>query len=356
MLWALVMAGGWGTRLWPLSNRNCPKPLLKLIPGRDTLLNETIKRLSPLIPPSRIFIIGNAEQLKGLRKSGSRVPWSQIIGEPVARNTAATVALGASMILKRDPQALMLTLPADHWVSNKSGFQKTIRDAARYSDEHEQFCVFGAKPNFPSAAYGYILTGKKLAPSINELKQFVEKPPLGVAKKFVRSGKYLWHAGIFLASAANILASIVRLAPELAHGLSKIKIKNGTVTNPRAFRKLPNISFDYAVLEKIHNATVIKTGFDWCDVGTWGAMEGVWPQDKFKNSLFAKCASLDSSGNVVYSEKKLVFLQGIKDLVIIDSPDALFIGRKDAGEKMRQVVEMISKQSLRAPHSRAWRS
>ena len=345
MLWALVMAGGWGTRLWPLSNRNCPKPLLKLIPGRDTLLGETIKRLSPLIPPSRIFIIGNAEQLKGLRKSASRVPRSQIIGEPVSRNTAATVALGASMILKRDPQALMLTLPADHWVSNRGGFQKTIREAAHYSDEHEQFCVFGAKPNFPSAAYGYILMGKKRAPSIYELKQFIEKPPLELAKKFVRSGKYLWHAGIFLASAANILASVVRLAPELARGVSKIKTKTGKLINPRAFYALPNISFDYAVLEKIHNATVIKTGFDWCDVGTWGAMERVWPQDKAGNSIFAKCTSLDSSGNVVYSEDKLVFLQGIKDLVIIDSPDTLFIGRKDAGEKMRDVVRKVEGKS-----------
>ncbi len=345
MLWALVMAGGWGTRLWPLSNRNCPKPLLKLIPGRDTLLNETIKRLSPLIPPSRILIIGNAEQLNRLRKSASRVPRSQIIGEPVARNTAATVALGASIILKRDPQALMLTLPADHWVSNRSSFQKTIREAACYSDQHEQFSVFGAKPNFPSAAYGYILTGKKLAPSVYELKKFIEKPLLGRAKKFVRSGKYLWHAGIFLASAANILASVARHAPKFARGFSKIRIKNGTFLNPRAFYALPNISFDYAVLEKIHNATVIKTGFDWCDVGTWSAMERVWPQDKFCNSIFAKCASLNSSGNVVYSEDKLVFLQGIKDLVIIDSPGALFIGRKDAGEKMRDVVRKVERKS-----------
>lgn len=341
MLWALVMAGGWGTRLWPLSNRNCPKPLLKLVPGRDTLLHETIKRLSPLIPPSRIFIIGNAEQLSGLRKSAGRVPRNQIIGEPIARNTAATVALGASMILKRDPQALMLTLPADQWVSDRSGFQKTIREAARYSDQNEQFVVFGAKPHFPSTAYGYILIAKKRAPFVYELKQFIEKPPLGRAKKFVRSGKYLWHAGIFLASAANILASVARHVPELARGLSKIKIKNGTFLNPRSFYALPDISFDYAVLEKIHNATVIKTGFDWCDVGTWGAMERVWPQDKSGNSIFAKCTSLDSSGNVVYSENKLVFLHGIQDLVVIDSPNALFIGRKDAGEKMRDVVRKV---------------
>lgn len=341
MLWAVVMAGGRGTRLWPLSNRTLPKPLLKLIPGRGTLLNETLSRLSPLIPPPRIFMIGSEEHLSALKKSAPRIPSSQIIGEPVSRNTGPTVALGASLILKRDPEALILIVPADHWISDASAFQQAVKKAAKFSDEHEQFTIFAVKPKFASGSYGYLLTGKKRTSSIYDLKEFIEKPPVGRARKFVKSGKYLWHAGIFLASGANILASVARYAPRLARGLSKVKIKNGTFLNPEKFAALPNISFDYAVLEKIHNGTLIKCRFDWCDVGTWNAMEQVWPKDAAKNSIFAKCISIDSKGNVVYSKEKPVVLQGVNDLVVIDTPEALLVGRKDSGEAMREVAEKV---------------
>lgn len=344
MLWALIMAGGWGTRLWPLSNHSHPKPLLKLIPGCDTLLNETLKRLLPIIPSSRTYIFGNAEQLNALKKSAKQIPQNQIIGEPVSRNTGPTVALGASLILKRDPQAMILILPADHWMSDKSAFQKAIRIAARYSDESEQFSIFGIKPKFPSSSYGYILMGKKCAPSVYDARTFIEKPPVRRAKKFVRSGKYLWHAGVFMASGANILASVARYAPQLARRLSKVKIKNGKFINPKAFHQLPNISFDYAVLEKIRNAALIKCDFDWCDVGTWKAMERVWPQDSAKNSAFSSCVSIDATGNIVYSKNKLVCLQSVHDLVVVDTPGALFVGRKDAGEAMRKVVQAVSKK------------
>ncbi len=342
MLWALIMAGGSGVRLWPLSNRTLPKPLLKLIPGRDTLLSETLKRLTPLISPSRVFVLGNKEHLAALKKSARHVPQNQMIGEPAARNTAATVGLGASLILKRDPQALVLILPADHWISDKTAFQKAIKTAARYSDQHEQFSILGVKPKFPSSSYGYILMGKKRSSSVYNLKAFIEKPSAARAQKFVQSGKYLWHAGIFLASGANILASIARYAPKLASGLAKVKIKDGKIENPKTFHALANVSFDYAVLEKIRNATLIECHFDWCDVGTWSAMERIWPKDESKNSVFGKCISVDSKGNVIYSNHKLICIQGIHDLVVVDTPDALFVGRKDAGEVMRKVVEKIT--------------
>ncbi len=342
MLWALVMAGGRGTRLWPLSTRTLPKPLLKLVPGRGTLLDETLKRLSPLIPSSRVFIIGNHEHLPALKKTRG-VPKSQIIGEPFSKNTAPTVFIGASLILKRDPQALILILPADHWISNKGAFQKAIKQAAHYSDEHEQFAIFGIKPKFPSSSYGYILKGKKHARAVYDLKKFIEKPPVSRARQFVRSGKYLWHAGIFLASGANILASFARHAPKLAHVLKRVRVGNGTFQNPRVFGSLPSISFDYAVLERTHNAILIECGFDWCDVGTWSAMEQIWHKDKAKNSVFAHCIPLDSTGNIVFAKNKLVCLQGVDDLVVIDTPEALFVGRKDAGESMREVTKKAAK-------------
>ena len=338
MLWALVMAGGMGTRLWPLSRRKLPKPFLKLIPGRATLLEETVRRLSPTIKPERIFVIGNEDHLGSLRKFSPGVPKNQVMGEPVSRNTAATVALGASLILKRDSQALILILPADHWISDKKKFQKAVRSAATVSSKTKLFSIFGVPPTFPSTSYGYIRFGKKISGSVFELKQFIEKPSLSRAKTFLRSARFFWHAGIFLAPAQTILDSVLTCSPFLSFQVAKLKTQNGKIVPPKVFQTLPSISFDYAVLERLKKAHLVKGSFDWCDVGTWKSFEQLWPQDEFGNSVVGSCLALNSYGNVVYSKGKLLCLQGVKDLVAIETPDALLISRKDSAEEMRKVV------------------
>lgn len=343
MLWALIMAGGQGTRLWPLSSKTLPKPFLKLIPGRDTLFSETLKRLSPAIPASRIFVIGNENHLPLLRQLAPRVPRKQIIGEPVSKNTAATVALAASLILKEDPQALLLILPADHWIGNRREFQRAVRTAARFSDRREQFSIFGVPPAFPSPSYGYMRMGKKLAPSIYEVTKFIEKPSAPKAQRLIKSGQYLWHAGIFLASAANLFASVARYSPKLAGLIFRLKIKNGKILNPKLFKTLPSVSFDYAVLEKITNAVLIRCTFDWCDIGSWNSMAQIWQADGEHNHVFGRCMPIDAGRNIVYSGKKWVCLQGVHDLVVVNTPDVLFVGRRNAGESMREVAEQAGK-------------
>lgn len=342
MLWALVMAGGRGTRLWPLSRRARPKPLLKLVPGQATLLEETIRRIRPHVPAHRIWVIGNHEHLSGLRRCASQIPRSQIIGEPVSRNTAATVGLAASFISKRDPHALLLTLPADHWIASHKGFQKAVETAARISKRTGSFSIFGVPPRFPSPSYGYLRAGRNISRSVYELRQFVEKPSAKRARSFLRRGRFFWHAGIFLAPAKAILSSLKRFAPSISDRLMRIRVRHGEVIPPKEFRALPNVSFDYAVLEKLEKAYLIACDFDWCDVGTWKAFETLWPKDRFQNAVVGSCFALNSRRNIIYSKNKMVCLQGVKDLVVIDTLDALLVGAKDSAEEMRNVVVHLS--------------
>ena len=346
MLWAVVMAGGWGTRLWPLSRRKTPKPFLKLLPGRDSLLEETVKRLTPLIPNRRILVIGNQEHLAGLKKHAPKIPRSQIIGEPVSRNTGATVALGASLISRRDPNATALFLPADHWIGDKTKFHQAVKTAARISNQSKRFSIFGVKPIFPSSSYGYIKVGKKVSGSVYPLKQFVEKPSVKRAKQFLSTGQFFWHAGIFLAPAKTVLDSVRQFMPAFFLRILSLSVRKGKVVPQKLFHALPSISFDYAVLEKLGNAYLIRGDFDLCDVGTWKSFEDLWPKDGFQNSAMGSYLAFDSRGNIVYSRNKLVCLQGIHDLVVIDTPDALLVSRKDLAEEVRKVVMNLSKKKL----------
>ena len=285
-LWALVMAGGHGKRLWPLSTPKKPKPFLKLIPGKKTLLEETLLRLKSVIPAKQIFLIGNQDRLALLRQFGSPVPKEQIIGEPVLKNTAATVVLAASRIAKKDPEALLLVLPADHWIGNVSRFQSAVKKAAHASRVRGQFSVFGIKATSPSSSYGYLKAGRKVSDSIYHLDQFVEKPPAERAERFLKTGKYFWHAGIFLAPVSEILNSAKRFQPVLYRLINKMDVRNGKIFPSRLFSKLPQISFDYAVLERLKNADMVYSDCDWSDVGSWESLADLWAKSGRVNSSF----------------------------------------------------------------------
>lgn len=343
MLWAIVMVGGHGTRLWPLSRPKTPKPFLELIPGKPPLLRATIKRLQAAVPADRILMIGSGDHLRNLRRAAPAIPRRNIIGEPASRNTAATVAFGASVIAKRDPEALVLVAPADHWIANEKGFRKAVKAACEIVERTSSFAVFGVPPACPASSYGYLRAGRKVAGSIYELKQFVEKPNQKQASKFIATGKFFWHAGIFLAPAKTILDSVRRLTPPLGRMLPSLSVSGGKIVPAKKFRALPAISIDYAVLEKLKEAYLVRCDFDWCDAGTWSALEGLWPKDGLRNSVWGKCFALNSRRNVVYSREKLVVLQGVCDLVVIDTPDALLVGRKDSAEEMRKLVGMLPK-------------
>ncbi len=340
MLWALVMAGGRGTRLWPLANSNTPKPLLRLHPDQETLLEETLKRVFSVVPPERVFIFTNAKDCSKIVRSASGVPKSQIIGEPVSRNTAPTIAIAASIISQRDPKATLLILPADHFIEPVSEFAGTVKRAVRLSLQQASFVIFGAKPTFPSTSYGYLQPGKKLGGFCYELKRFVEKPCCQKAIKLMKQG-CLWHAGIFLAPVKVILESFERFHPQILTIAARIEVRAGKLGPEDTFRAFPDISIDYAVLEKLKHACLVESSFKWCDVGTWKSFETLWPRDKAGNAIWGTCATFDSKGNVVYSKDKPVCLFGVDDLVVVDTPHALLVTKKDCAEMVRKAAGSV---------------
>ena len=344
MLWALVMAGGRGTRLWPLADQKNSKPFLKLLPGRKTLLEETLKRITPVVPANRIFIIGNREHLNQIRRLAPRVPRSQIIGEPVSRNTAPTIALAAALISKRDSEASLLVLPADHWIEPARKFHEAVRRAFKLSSKTHGFTIFGARPSFPSSSYGYLWRGRKVGDRCYQLKRFVEKPNESRARTLLRAG-CLWHAGIFLAPVRTILDSFERYANNIIIRIAKLNVKNGKITPEKVFRMIPDISMDYAVLEKLSRAYVLDSGFRWCDIGIWKSFESLWLQDRFKNAVLGSCLPFGSSGNIVYSKEKPTCLFGVDNLVVVDTPRALLIMKKESTEAIRDVANLLSKKN-----------
>jgi mannose-1-phosphate guanylyltransferase len=337
MLWALVMAGGRGTRLWPLTDERTPKPLLELLPGKKSLLKETLKRINAIIPPSRVLIVANQEHLSQIRRHAGRVPKQQIIGEPCSRNTAPTIGFAASLIFKRDPAATLLVLPADHWIEPEDKFHQAVKEAAKLSIKSSQFVIFGARPTHPSASYGYLAPGKKVNRLCYQLKGFVEKPDRARAQKLLKAG-CLWHAGIFLAPVRTILDSLEKKSPAISKYLGKLTVKAGKILPEKVFRAFPDISIDYAVLEKLKNAFLVKGEFEWCDVGTWKSFEDFWTKDKAGNAVLGSCFPFEAGSNVVYSKNKPVCLVGVKDLVVINTPKALLITKKDTVEQVRKVA------------------
>jgi mannose-1-phosphate guanylyltransferase len=348
VLWAIVMAGGAGTRLWPLSSDDRPKPLLDLFKGEKTLLEETFRRLSPLIPPSRIYLIGNQNHVAQLRRSAKRVPKSQVLGEPASRNTGPTVALGAELIRRRDPNAVILMTPADHRIPNRSKFQATVRDAVKSAKKTHSFCVFGLMPGFASSSYGYIETGKRYTRNTYELIRFIEKPSVKRAKTFIRSKRYFWHAGIFMAEANTILDAVEKHAPAVYRGVKRLSLRGAAIQPARSFAKLPNISFDYAVLEHLERATLIRCDFEFSDVGTWQGLHELWPKDRHQNAAISGVAVLDAENNLVYAKDKRVCLNRVRDLVIIDTPEVLFVSQKSSAEELRRVVRHFAKHNGRS--------
>lgn len=339
MLWTLIMAGGRGTRLWPLADGKTPKPLLKLIPGQPSLLRQTLDRLKGLVPPERIWVFTGQEYLEAIRRSSKGIPEDQVVGEPAARNTAPTIALAASLILSRDPQAQLLVLPADHWIDPKTKFHQTVRTALALVSQTQAFAIVGIPPDFPSTSYGYLTLAKKVRSHCYQLKRFVEKPNLKRAQKLVREG-CLWHAGIFLAPVRAILNELRRYAPAIREGAAKLEVREGRVVPERIFKSLPDISMDYAVHEKLREAYVVRGEFKWHDIGIWKSFEALWPQDRFGNAVYGTSRFLNASKNIVYSKAKPMCLVDVNDLVVVDTPHVILVAKKSSSEDIRKAAEM----------------
>ena len=344
-IYALILAGGSGERFWPLSRRNRPKQLLRLVSER-TLLEETVARLEGFVPTERILILTNIEQEKRVRDLLEGFPKQNIIAEPAKRDTAAAVALGAGWVAARDHSATMLALPADHVIADRAAFQETMKTAAAAAEETGALITIGIKPTWACPGFGYIEQGEpvrlrsdgKIA--VHRVVRFREKPNVDLAESFLRKGNFRWNAGMFVWSVPTVLSEFNRHAPELADFISQVRSpKDLDKILHERFAKLPRISFDYAIMEKTEHVLVVEASFDWDDVGSWQAVAHYFKKDEHGNAANGALTALDSSDNIVFNDgETTIALLGVHNLIVVRTGDAILICHRHQAEKIKNLV------------------
>jgi mannose-1-phosphate guanylyltransferase len=354
--YAVIMAGGSGTRFWPLSRRRRPKQLLTLL-SKKTLLEETVDRLRGLLPPDRIFVY-TSEFLKAACARCLRgIPRSHIIAEPAARNTAPTIGLAAHEIMRHDPDGIMIVLPADHIIRKVARFHRVLLAGCHWASVAGRSVTIGLKPESPETGYGYIQKGGRVAQlggeEIFAVSRFTEKPPLKTARRYVASGGYLWNGGMFIWRAATLLRNLERAKPQMAKGLARISAAGGvraTHTLRRVFPRLERVSIDYAVMESISDCYVIEADMGWSDVGSWAVVYDLARKDRDGNARPRTSLTLDSQDNMIVAPRKTVVAVGVKNLVIVDTEDALLVAdlrrSQDVGKAVQELDRLGRKDIL----------
>ena len=344
-IYALILAGGSGERFWPLSRRNRPKQLLRLVSER-TLLEETVARLEDFVSPQCTLILTNVEQEKAVRDLLKKFPKENIIAEPEKRDTAAAVALGAGWVAAREHSATMLAFPADHLISDRVAFQETMKTAAAAAEETGALVTIGIKPSWACPGFGYIEQGEPVTLrsggkiAVHRVIRFREKPNVDLAESFLRKGNFRWNAGVFVWSVPTVLSEFNRHTPELADFISQIRSsKDLNKVLEERFAKLPRISFDYAIMEKAERVLVVEANFDWDDIGSWQAVARYFKKDDHGNIANRALTALDSSDNIVFNDGETVIaLLGVHNLIVVRTDDAILICHRHQAEKIKNLV------------------
>lgn len=347
---AVIMAGGRGTRFWPRSRGKKPKHLLDIISER-TILQETVDRIKPLIPCENILVVTGKKHARDLIKQLPEIPVRNIIIEPEGKNTAACIGLAAVHIQKRIPDDVMVVLPSDHAIADSLKYLSVIAAAADAASKEDGLVTIGIKPSSIQTGFGYIEQGD-FSREINEKKVFRvksirEKPDFSTAKEFVEKGTFYWNSGMFIWKTSAILHQIKRRLPDLYKGLEKIRESLGLPeeikTVPRIYKKLASISIDYGVMEKAENVFMLEGDFGWSDVGSWDSLWELSPKDMKGNAALngSRTISEDSEGSLIYNPQKLTALVGVKDLIIVETKDALLICKKGRSQDVKAIVEKL---------------
>jgi mannose-1-phosphate guanylyltransferase len=342
---AVVMAGGAGTRFWPRSRVRSPKQLLSIVGGRS-MLQETIARLAPLIARERILVVTSRPQARAVRAQLPGLRPRQVLVEPEGRNTAAAIALAALEVARRAPDASMTVLPADHAIGALARFRADLALGLETAERTGALVTFGIVPTHPETGYGYIRAGASLGPGdrVATVDAFVEKPPRERAEALIAGGNAFWNSGIFAWRVTDILRELRAHLPGLVERLERALGRRGGLA--RAYRGLASISIDHGVLERAAKVAVVRARFPWSDVGSWAAVEPLWRANGGANSVRGRALPVDSRGCVVDSPTRLVALLGVDDLVVVDTPDALLVCRKDRAQDVRLVVDELRRRGL----------
>jgi mannose-1-phosphate guanylyltransferase len=348
---ALIMAGGRGTRFWPKSRTRTPKQLQAIV-GARTMLQETVARIAPLVPASRVLVATGRPLVTEVRAQVPGIRAENLIVEPVGRDTAPCVVLAAAVLLRRDPDAVVVVLPSDHVVTRPKEFAALVKSAATLAAREECLVTLAIKVLRPETGYGYIEMGQAAGAvgghAYRRVKRFTEKPPLALARRYMRRGNYGWNSGMFVWSARAILAAAREFLPETLAICERIADAKTPAAFTRAMGRLfPTvrpISVDYGILEKARNLYAFPTDIGWSDVGNWNSLTEVLPADDAGNVVVGRLLGLDAADCIVHTGGKLVAAIGVKGLVIVDTPDALLVCRRDDTQRIKDLVGMLEKR------------
>ncbi len=345
--YAVILAGGRGERFWPLSTARKPKQLLSLVGGRP-LIAQAVDRLESMIPSSRVFIITNKDLVAATREAVPNLPAGNVVGEPVGRDTAAAIALGAALVRARHPDAAFCVLTADHIMGDIPLYRKTLLEALNLASAQEVLVTIGMRPSDPNTGYGYIEAGDRFSESNGiaffRARRFVEKPDRETAEQYLRAGRYFWNSGMFIWSVRSLENAFRKFRPALVELMKQIGAAQAAevpAVLDREFGKLEKISIDYALMEKADNIIMARGEFAWDDVGSWTALENHLPKDAAGNAVTGRCESVDSNDNIVVSGDRLTALVGVSGLVVVQSGGVTLVCPKERAQDVKKLVEKL---------------
>jgi len=343
---AMIMAGGRGERFWPKSRKSLPKQFLSLTDDGVTMIQDTVSRILPLVDMEDIYIVTNRDYKELAMEQLPELPEENVLCEPVGRNTAPCVGLAAMHIGSKYDDALMIVLPSDHLIKYNSMFLNVLRDACAVAEKGENLTTIGITPNYPETGYGYI----KFDPDQSEgraysVERFVEKPDLKTAKKYLADESYLWNSGMFVWKVSTILADIEKYIPNTYEGLVKIKEAIGTEEQDAVleaeFQKMESESIDYGIMEKADHIYVIPGTFGWDDVGSWLAVGRIRSTNEFGNTVHGNVIIVETKNSIIEGTDKLIAAVGLKDIIVVDTDDALLICDKGHAGDIKKVLENL---------------
>lgn len=343
---ALIMAGGRGERFWPKSRKNLPKQFLSLTDDGKTMIQLTVERILPLVDMQDIYIATNRDYKKLVRKQLPEIPEENILCEPVGRNTAPCIGLGAVHIARKYDDAVMFVLPSDHLIKYNTIFLNTLSDAAEVAEQGENLVTLGITPDYPETGYGYIkFNPNQTLKRAFAVDRFVEKPNLETAKEYLATEQYLWNSGMFIWKVSTILHNMEKYLPETYSGLQRIQNAIATADEQsvleQEFETFHSESIDYGIMEKAQNIYILSGSFGWDDVGSWLAVERIRQSNEFGNVITGNAVTVDTKNTIIEGGKKLIATVGIEDLIIVDTEDALLICEKDSAGNIKKVLENL---------------
>lgn len=348
--YAILMAGGVGSRFWPVSTQEFPKQFHDMLGTGDTLIQKTFQRLAHLIPTENIFILTNERYNDLVFEQLPMVTKRQVVLEPAMRNTAPCILYAALKIQKENPDAVMIVAPSDHWIENEQAFTENVQQAFDFCSTHDALMTLGITPTFPNTGYGYIEFDKSSSNTIKPVHQFREKPDYETAKSFLAQGNFLWNAGIFMWSVKSVISAFKNHQSELfalfEKGIDAYNTNSEDSFIKENYAKAENISVDYAIMENSQNVFVLPATFDWNDLGTWGSLYDKLNKDTAQNVVInSKLLAEDASGNLIRTKhKKIVVIEGLNDFIVVENDEVLLIFPKAKEQDIKKVLQMVKQK------------